>query len=200
MMQRRWRDNCNTMESYYGFGTMMNERGPKEWFGHTGSLQGFVSRTARFPASRLTVTVPTHAWDGLAYPWVDGIMSILSAFRSHGAPSRRLQGRNGRWWSVWGSSGLVAMGQVLCHVSPAMLTPFERRDHGDRGRRQGHRDPPKTLAYNSPGQLVRRVFDRKGRPTELWIGGTQPLQKDAIVAEATARHRKARPSRKPAGT
>src|SRR5262249_9151165 len=42
MMHRRWRDDCNAMEFHYGLGTMMNERGPKEWFGHTGSLQGFI--------------------------------------------------------------------------------------------------------------------------------------------------------------
>ena len=31
-----------------------------------------------------------------------------------------------------------------------------------------------------------------GTPTELWVGGTQLLPKDAMVAEATRRYRKAR--------
>ena len=31
-----------------------------------------------------------------------------------------------------------------------------------------------------------------GTPTELWVGGTQLLPKDAMLAEATRRYRKAR--------
>jgi len=36
------------------------------------------------------------------------------------------------------------------------------------------------------------VRDATGTPTELWVGGTQLLPKDAMVAEATQRYRKAR--------
>ncbi|MDM0080710.1 serine hydrolase domain-containing protein [Variovorax sp. J31P179] len=194
MMHRRWRDDCNSMEAYYGYGTMMNERGPKEWFGHTGSLQGFISRTARFPASGYTVTVLTNAQDGMAYGWVDGIVSILSAFGRHGAPARRLESWNGRWWSIWGASDLVAMGQVVCQVAPALATPFDAAttEISVTGKDSGV--IRKTSAYNSPGQPVRRVHDRKGKPSELWVGGTRLLPKDAMVAEATRRYPKTRPS------
>jgi D-alanyl-D-alanine carboxypeptidase len=56
----------------------------------------------------------------------------------------------------------------------------------------------KASAYASPGQpvrRVRRVRDASGTPTELWVGGTQLLPKDAMLAEATQRYRKARPRR-----
>ncbi|MNU08213.1 hypothetical protein D3C72_2541520 [compost metagenome] len=53
----------------------------------------------------------------------------------------------------------------------------------------------KASAYASPGQPVRRVRDASGTATELWVGGTQLLPKDAMVAEATRRYRKARPRR-----
>ncbi|MBO9647231.1 MAG: beta-lactamase family protein [Variovorax sp.] len=190
MMHRRWRDECNTMEFHYGYGTMMNERGPKEWFGHTGSLQGFISRTARFPATGLTITVLTNAIDGLAYAWVDGVASILSAFGTHGAPAKGLQEWNGRWWSMWGTTDLVAMGKVVCQIAPAMLTPF---DHATTEFTITGKDDGairKTSAFNSPGQTVRRVRDRKGRATELWVGGTKLLPKEAMVAEVTGRYRK----------
>lgn len=195
MMHRRWRDNCSSLEAYYGYGTMMNEPGPKEWFGHTGGLQGFISRTARFPASGFTVTVLTNAQDGMAYPWVDGIVSILSAFSKHGAPAnKRLQGWNGRWWSIWGASDLVAMGKIVCQVAPAMATPFDATttEISITGKDSGVIQ--KTSAYNSPGQSVRRVHDGKGKPSELWVGGTKLLPKDAMVAEATRRYRKTRPA------
>ena len=85
MAQCRWRDPCNLFESHYGLGTMLSAPGPREWMGHTGSLQGFLSRTARYPALDLTVTVLTNAQDGLSTEWVEGIASILFAFQRPGA-------------------------------------------------------------------------------------------------------------------
>ncbi|RYY93586.1 MAG: class A beta-lactamase-related serine hydrolase [Comamonadaceae bacterium] len=86
MMQRRWRDPHSAQESHYGLGIMSGAPGAREWFGHTGSLQGFVSRTSRFTASGLTISVLCNALDGMAWPWVDGIASIVAAFQQHGAP------------------------------------------------------------------------------------------------------------------
>lgn len=196
MIHRRWRDNCNTLESYYGYGTMMSGPGAKEWFGHTGSLQGFVSRTARFTASGFTITVLCNAQDGPAYQWVDGAASILAAFVQHGAPAKRLAPWRGRWWSVWGASDLVPMGQVVAQVAPGMNPPFDGAvtefaiTGKDRGLIQ------QTSAYNSPGQAVRLVRDRKGRPAELWVGGSKLLPKAALLAEVTGRYRKTRPAKR----
>lgn len=193
MMHRRWRDNCNTQESYYGYGTMMNGPGPREWHGHTGSLQGFVSRTARFTASGFTITVLCNAQDGASYQWVDGILSILSAFRHHGAPGKRQAAWNGRWWSMWGASDLVPMGKVVCQIAPAMAVPFDDActEFSISDRNSGV--VQKTSGYNSPGQGVRMVRDRKGKPTELWVGGTKLLPKEAMLAEVTQRYRQTRP-------
>jgi D-alanyl-D-alanine carboxypeptidase len=190
MMHRRWRDDCSIQESYYGYGTMMNGRGPKEWFGHTGGLQGFASRTSRFTASGFTVTVLTNATDGLSYDWVDGIMSILSAFQRHGAPGKKEAAWNGRWWSMWGSNDLVPMGKVVCQVTPAMTVPFNdaTTEFSISGKDSGV--VRKASGYQSPGQAVRMVRDRRGKATELWVGGTKLVSKEAMVAEATGRYRK----------
>jgi CubicO group peptidase (beta-lactamase class C family) len=188
MMHRRWRDSHSNQESYYGYGTMTAGTGPKEWFGHTGGLQGFVSRTARFPESGFTISVLSNALDGWTYAWVDGILGILSAFRQHGAPGRREAAWNGRWWSLWGTTDLVAMGKVVCQVAPAMAMPFDgavteievsSRERGMIAR---------TSGYNSPGQAVRLLRDRKGRPTALWMGGTKLLSREAMMAEALQRY------------
>lgn len=190
MMNRRWRDNCNALESYYGYGTMMSGPGAKEWFGHTGSLQGFVSRTARFTASGFTVTVLCNAQDGLPYQWVDGIASILTAFKEHGAPTKRVAPWRGRWWSLWGASDLVPMGNVVCQVAPALSLPFDGANTEcaitgkDRGVIQ------KTSAYNSPGQTIRLVRGRSGKPSELWVGGMKLVPKEALLAEALQRYGK----------
>ena len=82
------------------------------------------------------------------------------------------------------------MGKVVCPIAPAMLTPFDSAttEFAITGKDDGV--ITKTSAFNSPGQTVRRVRDRKGRATELWVGGTKLLPKEAMVAEVTGRYRK----------
>ena len=193
MAQRRWRDAHSAFESHYGLGTMMSGPGPKEWLGHTGGLQGFVSRTARFPALDLTLTVLTNAQDGMAYEWVDGVASILWAFQQHGAPGKKEAAWAGRWWSMWGASDLVPMGRVVCQVTPAMTTPFNgaQTELVVTGKDQGRIH--KASAYHSPGQAARIERGRQGRATALWLGGAQLLPEAALVAEAVGRYDKTRP-------
>lgn len=192
MMHRRWRDECSTVEGHYGLGTMMSGPGPKEWFGHTGSLQGFVSRTARFTASGFTISILTNAQDGLSYLWVDGIASILAAFKAHGAPGKREAGWAGRWWSMWGAIDLVPMGNVVFQVSPVMNPPFDAAttEFTVKGKDLGLFQ--KTSPYNSPGQTVRRVRGPDGQPAELWLGGSRQVPKEVMVAETKKRYRSAR--------
>ncbi|WP_077001456.1 serine hydrolase [Variovorax sp. KK3] len=188
MLHRRWRDNHSAQESYYGLGTMMGGAGPREWAGHTGGLQGFVSRTARFAESGFTISVLCNALDAWSYAWVDGIHGILSAFRQHGAPGRKQAAWNGRWWSLWGATDLVAMGKVVCQVAPAMAMPFDGAATEIEVTDKTHGRIARTSSYNSPGQPVRLVHDRKGRPTALWVGGSKLLTREAMVAEVTQRY------------
>lgn len=192
MLQRRWRDNCNAQESHYGFGLMMNAPGPKEFWGHTGGFQGFVSRTAHFPSLDMTLSVLCNAQDGMSYDWVDGIASILWAFRQYGAPGKRHADWDGRWWSMWGATDLVAMGDALRQVSPAMTRPFDDsnselvligKDHGTIRR---------ASAYNSPAQDVRRVRDSKGKVIELWWGGGRLTSRQDMLAEVNTRYTKSK--------
>lgn len=194
MVHRRWRDPVNTMEAYYGFGTMVSAPGPKEWHGHTGGLQGFVSRTAHFPHTGFTITVLTHAQDGFAFDWVDGIASILAAFQQHGAPEKKLADWGGRWWTMWGASDLVPMGKVVCQVTPQMAVPFNAAttEFTVTGKDKGLMT--KTSGYNSPGQVTKLERDAKGRPSAVWLGGTKLLPKEAFMAEALQRFQPTQPT------
>lgn len=192
MMRPRWRDDCNILPSWYGLGTMMNEPGPRQWHGHTGGLQGFVSRTSRFAATGFTISVLCNALDGASWTWVDGIHNILSTFQAHGAPSKALADWKGRWWSLWGAGDLVPMGGKLFQVAPAMPLPFDGCNTEFRITSKDAGLIERSSGYNSPGQAIRRVRDRKGRVVELWIGGTQQLDREALIAEATGRYRKAK--------
>ncbi len=190
MTQRRWRDNCSTVEQYYGLGTMQSAPGLKEWFGHTGGLQGFVSRTSCFAETGFTITVLCNAQDAPSYVWVDSIASILAAFQRHGAPTKRVADWGGRWWSMWGAVDMVPMGNVVCQTAPFMNPPFDATTTEITVKGKDHGLIAKTSAYNSPGQTVRRVRGRGGKPTELWLGGSIQLPKEAMLKEVTGRYKK----------
>ena len=73
-----------------------------------------------YPAQDLTVCVLTNAVDGWAHPWVDGIANILQAFARDGAPTRKVQDWNGRWWSLWTALDLVPIGNKVLALAPGL--------------------------------------------------------------------------------
>jgi hypothetical protein len=85
----------------------------RDWFGHGGGLQGYISQTWVTPACEMTICVLTISTDGFAGPWVDGAARILRTFETRGAPKRRVRDWSGRWWSSWGAFDLVPMGNVV---------------------------------------------------------------------------------------
>jgi D-alanyl-D-alanine carboxypeptidase len=193
MVQRRWRDDRNLLESYYGLGTMVGPQGAKEWFGHTGGFQGFISRTARFTATGYTISVLTNSQDGPAYPWVDGLANILSTFQQQGAPSKRVASWSGRWWTLWGASDLVPMGDRVCVAAPALPLPFDGAHVECEVKGKDAGLIQKASAYGSPGEPMRRVRDRAGKPVEIWLGGSRLVPRETMVKETVARYAGAKP-------
>ena len=188
MAQRRWRDANANVETHYGLGTMASAQGPREWYGHTGSLQGFVSRTARFTASGYTITVLCNAIDGVSWAWADGIEAILEMFKAHGAPGKREAAWAGRWWSLMGVVDLVPMGKVVLQGAPAMFPPLDANSTVCVLTGKDKAAITRTSGYNSPGQEMRLVRDRKGKVVKLWVAGSTLLPREALVKEATGRY------------
>jgi CubicO group peptidase (beta-lactamase class C family) len=120
MSRRHWRNPHASLEGYYGLGIMSGTTAGWDWFGHSGGLQGYISRTCVIPRCDVTITILTNATDGWAGFWIDGAMQILRAFATHGAPKRRVRDWTGRWWSPWGATDLVPMGNI---VMPPTRTP-----------------------------------------------------------------------------
>ena len=85
MSRRHWRNPMTAPEQHYGLGTISGSLDGWDWFGHSGGLQGYISRTCVYPAQDLTVCVLTNAIDGWAHPWLDGIANILQALRARRA-------------------------------------------------------------------------------------------------------------------
>ena len=192
MTRRHWRDEQSSLERYYGLGTISGRYGGWDWFGHSGSFQGFITRTAVFPTHELSVSVLTNAIDGLAHPWVDGIAAILQRFAAEGAPAAEVSSWTGRWWTLWSPVDLVAMGNKILAFNPALLPPFTEASElsvtgADAGR------VARAPGFGSVGEPVRRVRDAAGGVSEMWIGGTKLVPEDALNAELVDRYEQPSP-------
>ena len=193
MTRRHWRNPNASIESYYGFGTMSGTTNGWDWFGHGGGLQGYISLTRMYPAQELTVVVLTNAIDGWAGLWVDGIAGILQAFARNGPPSRKVKDWNGRFWTLWGASDLVPMGNKVVWVAPGFINPMA--DAGEltvMGRNLAK--ITLTNGYGSYGEVVRCVRNKSGKITEL-SGATRILPAASVAREMEKRYGK-KPARK----
>jgi len=89
-----------------------------EWLGHTAASRASSRAPAVLPAQGLTISVSPNSSGGLPFLLLEGQYSI-SCGRS---PARRAdpQGPDwtGRWWSLWGASDLVPMGDKVLVAAP----------------------------------------------------------------------------------
>ena len=82
MTRRHWRNLHTSPEQYYGLGTISGTFLGWDWFGHSGGLQGYISRTCVYPSQELAVCVLTNAIDGWAHLWVDGMREHPAGVRA----------------------------------------------------------------------------------------------------------------------
>jgi D-alanyl-D-alanine carboxypeptidase len=165
-----------------------------DWFGHGGGLQGYISLTRTYPNQDLTLTVLTNAIDGWAHLWVEGVTSILQAFARNGAPSRKVKDWNGRFWTLWGASDLVPMGDKVVWLAPGFINPMadaaeitvSSRDLGKIALANG---------YGSYGETVRCVRGKSGKITEL-LSATRFLPAARVAREMEKRYGSHKPRRK----
>ena len=187
MTRRQWAVPHSTTPVWYGLGVMHGSFHGWEWFGHTGSLQGFVSRTCALPQQELAISVLCNSIDGFSWPWLDGMLQILQTFARHGAPSASTRDWSGRWWSLWGATDLVPMREKVFAVSPGLVAPFtdateltvQRRDQA-----------VMTLAngFASHGEPARLERDAAGTIKEVWLGGSCNRPEAAVAREIRRRY------------
>lgn len=191
MIRRRWRDPDSSIERYYGLGIISGSVAGWDWFGHSGGLQGYITRTCVFPRQDLVLSVFTNAVDGLAHPWLEGAVHILRAYARNGAPSRNVKGWSGRWWTLWGAIDLLPMGGKVLVATPVLFNPLLdaseiRPDGRDRGR-IAH-----AAGYASYGEPARLVRNARKAIVEVRLGGTRLRPEAAVAKEMQARYRKGR--------
>ncbi len=185
MTRRHWRVPHPVFETGYGLGTSNGALAGWEWFGHGGSMQGTISRTAVVPDQGVAVSLLVNGVDGMAVPWVDGVLQLLQAHQRRGAPEPETADWTGRWWSVWGAFDLLPMGDRVLVASPVFLNPLMEASEievlgEDRGRIAF------AGGYGSHGEEARLVRDGGGRVVELRIGGARGVPEAVAAAEVGA--------------
>lgn len=192
MTRRHWRDEYNSMQRWYGLGTISGTLGAWDWFGHSGGFQGTITRTVCVPSQDIAISVLTNAADGLSHVWLDGALHVMQAFATHGAPSRRAAAWTGRFWSLWGATDFLAMDGKVLVANPALpnpvmdasqIEPLGRDRHGvERGRI--------ALAggFANHGELARIERDARDRVAAAWLGGTRLLPEARAAKDLAARY------------
>lgn len=187
MTRRHWRNPDTTLEGYYGLGTINGGVDGWTWFGHSGAMPGYITRTATLVEPDVTVSILTNAIDGWAGFWMDGLFSILRAYERHGPPSRQVRDWTGRWTTVWRAVDFVPMGSKVVLAAPSALFPFanagelhvSKRDLAHISRAEG---------YGSFGEPVRRVRKR-GKVAEIWLASARCVPEKDLGNEIKERYR-----------
>jgi CubicO group peptidase (beta-lactamase class C family) len=187
MIRPQWRNPHASVEGHYGLGIMSGKLNGWDWFGHSGGLLGYISRTAVLPKQHLAISVLTNAVDGWAGFWLEGVIHILRGFATRGAPERRVSQWTGRWWSPWGAVDLVPMGDVVLAANPHQGNPFlDVAEIAVTGRDTGRL----ALAngYSSHGEPVRRERDATGQVIAVWLGGSKVQPEAQVSADLAKRY------------
>jgi D-alanyl-D-alanine carboxypeptidase len=192
MTRRLWRDPHSSVERWYGLGTISGTLGDWEWFGHSGSFQGTITRTVNVPAHDLAISILTNATDGSAHAWLDGTLHLLRAFARHGAPSRKTAPWHGRWWSLWGAVDLLPMSDRVLVAVPSLPNPVQDASEIEVASlpRDGAASGRITLAggFANHGEPVRLVFDKRGKAKQFWLSGGKLLPLAEVKRELFGRY------------
>ena len=188
MTRRHWRNAHTTAEEYYGLGIISGAIKGWDWFGHSGSLPGYISRTAVVPEQDLTITVLTNNSNGWAGPWVDGAIHILHEFSRCGPPTRRVRDWTGRWWGLGGPDDFIPLGDKVHVANPQAWNPFLNATEIEvTGRDKGR--VSLDNGYGNQGEAVTRSRNKAGKVTEIIYAGYRLLPEEAIAKEVRKRYR-----------
>jgi hypothetical protein len=89
---------------------------------------------------------------------------------------------SGRWWSSWGATDLVPIGDLVVVGNPQMANPFmDATEIEVTGRDTGRMSL--AAGYASHGQSVRRTRNKAGVVTEIWLGGSRLKREKDVITE-----------------
>ncbi len=189
MTRPQWHEPYGALAVGYGLGTMSGKYQGWAWFGHSGGFPGTLTRTVVVPAQGLAVSVLTNSVDGMAHPWLDGVLNILKRFADGGRPTRRAAGWAGRWWSPGGAIDLVPVGNKVLVATPGFIPPLAYAPELEITGRDTARIAL-SGGFGSHGEPVRRVRNKAGRVSEVWLASGKLLPEARVARELVARYDK----------
>jgi CubicO group peptidase (beta-lactamase class C family) len=188
MIRRHWRNAHTAAEEYYGLGIISGAIKGWDWFGHSGGLPGYISRTAVVPEQDLTITVLTNNSNGWAGPWVEGAIHILQEFSRRGPPTQKVRDWTGRWWGLGGPDDHIPLGNKVLIANPQTWTPFLNAAEIEvTGRDKGR--VSLDNGYGNQGEAVTRRRNKAGKVTEILYAGYRLLPEEALAREVSKRYR-----------
>jgi CubicO group peptidase (beta-lactamase class C family) len=187
MTRTQWQDAYSPVQSGYGLGLMTGIASGWEYFGHGGGFQGYLTRTAAVPAHGIAASLLTNAADGLPQLLLDGVLHILATFQANGAPNPKLRDWTGRWWSVWGVSDLVPMGEKVMVALPGLALPFLKVGELTVTAKDKARIS-QNGSYGNYGEPASLVRDAKGKVIEVRLGSGRIVSEAALKREVARRY------------
>lgn len=187
MVRAQWRDAYSSVDSGYGLGVISNSLAGWDSFGHSGGFPGYLTRTAVVPSQGIAVAVLCNTLDATPGLWLDGILHMLARFKKEGAPSAKTKGWSGRWWSGWGATDLVPMGDKVLLAVPGMAMPFlkvaELAVTGHDTARIAQ-----AGSFGSYGEPVRRIRDKRGKVSEIHLASSRMVRESSLARELSSRY------------
>jgi hypothetical protein len=178
----QWKNPDATFATTYGLGTVSGSIGDWNWFGHSGGLLGYISRTVVVPSQNLAISVLTNGSDGLAWPWLDGMLHIARALAKKGDPTEEVRAWTGRWWNAWGAFDLLPAGTRVLVAAPGFFNPvMDATEIEVTGPNEGR--VALASGYANHGEPVRLLRDETGAPTEFWVTGMRSASEEIIAKQ-----------------
>ncbi|MEJ0064321.1 MAG: serine hydrolase [Caulobacteraceae bacterium] len=183
----QWEDKWSVAPQRYGLGTISGTFDGWDWFGHSGGFQGYITRSAVIPEHDLSLSCLTNAVDGMSHLWLDGALAVLKRFKDDGAPNAELADWSGRWWSVWGPTDLVPIGEKVILALPNLANPVAKAGEltvagPDEAR------ITQSGAFGNYGEPARLIRDAQGTVMEVRLAGGRLIAEAELTAELVGRY------------
>jgi CubicO group peptidase (beta-lactamase class C family) len=187
MSRPQWEDKWSLAPQKYGLGAISGRFDGWDLFGHSGGFQGYLTRTAVAPEHDLCLSCLTNASDGPSHFWLDGALAILKRFKEDGAPKAELADWSGRWWSVWGPTDLLPVGDKVVISLPGMNNPVAKAAEltvtgPDEARIS------QAGAFANFGEPARLIRGEGGAVVAVNLGGSRMVTEAELTQELTARY------------
>jgi D-alanyl-D-alanine carboxypeptidase len=162
---------------HVGLGIIKGTTVGLDWFGHSGCVPGFASRTVHLVRRGFTISVIAPCTDAPVQQWMDGILHILKVLSDAGVASDAAAAAwRGRFWSAAGATDLIPTATGVLVANPGAFRPLAQAERIDvSGPERGV--VTRCSGFLRPGEIVSATRGPSQALASLSIGG------DVLVSE-----------------